>query len=456
MAQFEGMVEKIVYRNDESGWTVASVKMASEKSKEPTSIVGILPSLEAGGYVVFEGEWVNHDQYGRQIRVSSYKNSRPEGVDAIEKYLAAGFIRGVGEPMAKRIVAHFGNRTLEVLEQEPERLIEVKGIGKKNMTMIAESFAAQNEKHTTLMFLESIGFTPAICQRIEKAYGEMTEKVVRENPYRLVDEIEGVGFQTADKIALSLGFSMESAFRLRSGVKYVMNEAVNGMGHMYLPEDMLIQQSCEILNADVPLVETVIKQLLLEGTLIAEDFVSPRAVYLSRIYNAECEVARLLRNKIQSPIPEVASEARLNREIEDYESFSHVHLCEAQRKAVIAAAGNGVMVITGGPGTGKTTSINCLIHILQKAGIVELCAPTGRAAKRMSEATGRPAQTVHRLLEYSGESSGFLRNADNPLDADIVIVDEMSMVDIFLMRSLLKALRAGSRLILVGDADQLP
>ncbi len=453
MSKFEGTVEDIVFRNEQNGWTVAAVRLDGSGR---TSVVGILPFLNTGEHAIFEGELVEHRDYGEQIRVSRYETTRPETGSAIEKYLASGLVRGVGPATAKLIVKKFGARTLDIIESEPERLVEISGIGRKRAQMIAESFAAQNEMRNTLIFLQSYGLSPALSMKIYRAYGEMTERVLRANPYRLVDEIDGVGFRTADGIARSLGFAPESEFRLRSGVKYILSEAVNGMGHAYLPENLLLQQSCRILSSDESRVQTIIDQLVLDGSLIAGNFVSPRAVYLPRLYEAECETAKLLLRQKNALVPALADEARLNREIEEYEQDERVHLCREQREAVISAATDGVMVITGGPGTGKTTSINCIIRLMRKAGAVELCAPTGRAAKRMSEATGCPARTLHRLLEYGGEGQGFARDADNPLDADVVIVDEMSMVDIFLMRSLLRALRPGARLILVGDADQLP
>ncbi len=453
MSKFEGTVEDIVFRNEQNGWTVAAVRLDGSGR---TSVVGILPFLNTGEHAIFEGELVEHRDYGEQIRVSRYETTRPETGSAIEKYLASGLVRGVGPATAKLIVKKFGARTLDIIESEPERLVEISGIGRKRAQMIAESFAAQNEMRNTLIFLQSYGLSPALSMKIYRAYGEMTERVLRANPYRLVDEIDGVGFRTADGIARSLGFAPESEFRLRSGVKYILSEAVNGMGHAYLPENLLLHQSCRILSADESCVQTIIDQLVLDGSLIAGNFVSPRAIYLPRLYEAECETAKLLLRQKNALVPALADEARLNREIEEYEQDERVHLCKEQREAVISAATDGVMVITGGPGTGKTTSINCIIRLMRKAGAVELCAPTGRAAKRMSEATGCPARTLHRLLEYGGEGQGFARDADNPLDADVVIVDEMSMVDIFLMRSLLRALRPGARLILVGDADQLP
>ena len=453
MSKFEGTVEDIIFRNEQNGWTVAAVRLDGSGR---TSVVGVLPFLAVGEHAIFDGELVEHRDYGQQIRVNSYETTRPETKSAVEKYLASGLVRGVGPATAKLIVQRFGARALDVMESEPERLTEVAGIGRKRAAMIAESFAEQNEMRSTLMFLQNYGLSPTLSMKIYRAYGDMTEKVLRANPYRLVDEIDGVGFKTADAIATALGFSPESEFRLRSGVRYVLSEAVNGMGHMYLPMELLSEQAQRVLGATAETIDHVVRGLLVEGGLVAEEVNGERAVYLPQTHEAETEVARRLIRQKKSIRPGGLSERALVGQIEDYERDEGVTLCAEQREAVLAAAMEGIAVVTGGPGTGKTTSINCIIRLMQRMGKVELCAPTGRAAKRMSEATGCPARTIHRLLEYSGEGQGFAKDEDDPLDADVVIVDEMSMVDVFLMRSLLRALRSGARLVLVGDADQLP
>ena len=308
----------------------------------------------------------------------------------------------------------------------------------------------------TLIFLQGYGLSPTLSMKIYRAFGDMTESVLRSNPYRLVDEIDGVGFRTADEIAMSMGFGRESEFRLRSGVKYVLNEAANGAGHVYLPREMLADQAARVLSADAGVVDAVIKGLVLDGDLVAERMGEEDAVYLPRCHTAESEAARLLFRLKKSIRSLRLSEAGAMRQLREQEEALGVSLSDEQRQAAMAALLEGVCVITGGPGTGKTTSINVIIRLMRQLGKVELCAPTGRAAKRMSEATGCPARTIHRLLEYSGEGQGFARDEDDPLDADVVIVDEMSMVDIFLMRSLLCALRPGTRLVMVGDVDQLP
>ena len=453
MSKFEGTVESIVYRNDQNGWTVASLKLDGSGR---ISAVGVMPFLSAGEHAIFEGELTEHRDYGQQIRVERYETTRPETRSAVEKYLGSGLIKGIGPATAKAIVDHFGARALEVLESAPERLTEVSGIGRAKAAMISESFDAHNGMRGTMLFLQQYGISPNLGMKIYRAYGDMTEQVLRSNPYRLADEISGVGFRTADEIAMSLGFSRDSEFRLRSGVKYVLDEAASGAGHMYLPRPLLIRRAAEALQAEEALVERTVKALALEDQLIAEAVGEDDAVYLPRLHRAECETARLLLKLRKSIRRAALTEDEATAMIDACEAGEGVTLCAEQRQAVLAAAREGVCIITGGPGTGKTTSINLIIRMLRKSGDVELCAPTGRAAKRMSEATGCPARTIHRLLEYSGEGQGFTRNGDNPLDCDAVIVDEMSMVDIFLMRALLEALRPGTRLILVGDADQLP
>ena len=454
MSKFEGTVEDIVFRNDANGWTVASIKLDGDRRR--ISAVGVMPFLSTGEHAIFDGELTEHKDYGRQIKVSSYEATRPETKSGVERFLGSGLIKGVGPATAKLIVDYFGARALDVLEGEPERLVEVDGIGPKRAAMIAESFAAQNGMRNTLIFLQGYGLSPTLSMKIYRAFGDMTETVLRTNPYRLVDEIDGVGFRTADDIAMSMGFGQESEFRLRSGVKYVLNEAANGSGHVFLPRDVLAEQSARILSADADVVDAVLKGLVMDGDLVAERVGEEEAVYLPRCHLAESETARLLLRLKKGIRSARLSEAGAMEQLKAQEAALGVSLSDEQRRAAMDALLEGVCVITGGPGTGKTTSINVIIRLMRQLGKVELCAPTGRAAKRMSEATGCPARTIHRLLEYSGEGQGFARDEDDPLDADVVIVDEMSMVDIFLMRSLLCALRPGTRLVMVGDVDQLP
>ena len=453
MAEFEVVVEEIVFRNDQNGFTVASVKPDGSRR---ISAVGIMPFLAAGERVVFTGEMVEHREYGAQIKVESYTALMPENQGDIEKYLASGIIKGVGPATAKLIVKHFGQQTLDVLEAHPDWLTEIPGIGPKRAKLIGESFAENVGMRRTMMFLQGLGLSPNMAGKVCSKFGEMSESVIKANPYRLADEIEGIGFRTADQIALSLGYERESRIRLLSGIRYVLNEAVGGEGHVYLPYDRLVDESMKILSAGEEPVLNAIAELIVSRQLVRQEIEGETAIYLPRLYDAECEVAQRVRRLNAANPKGKLSPVRAEELISRYEKESGVSLCGEQREAVLAAAFNGVTVVTGGPGTGKTTSIRCLIRLMDEFGKIELCAPTGRAAKRMSEATGRPARTIHRMLEYAGDEEGFGRDADNPLDADVVIVDETSMVDIFLMRALLRAVKPGARLVLVGDADQLP
>lgn len=450
MAVFECTIDDITFRNDSNGWTVVRVRI----DRERVSAVGIMPFVGAGERVRLTGEWVEHPDYGKQLKVSVCESIKPATKSGIEKYLASGLIKGIGPATAKLITQHFGMSALEILESEPERLTEIDGIGPKRAAMISESFQEQMEMRNTMMFLQNYDISPTVAMKIYRRFGERTQEIMKSNPYRLVDEVSGVGFKTADRIASAIGIPHDSAYRLASGIQYVLNDAAASAGHVYLPMQLLCEQAERLLHVNESLIDVSLRTLILERRLIAVPMDDVTAVYLPTMYEAESSVARRMIELIRAS--ESAEYPNVESKIAQYEHDEGVTLCTEQREAVIAAVTGGLTVITGGPGTGKTTGIKCIISLMSRIGEVVLTAPTGRAAKRMSEATGCPAKTIHRLLEFSGEDALFARDEDNPLKADMVIIDEMSMVDIFLMQNLLRALKPGTKLVMVGDADQLP
>ena len=402
MPILDGLVDEVVFRNEENGWTVLTVK--PEKGKAFTA-VGVLPFLEAGECARFEGEWTEHRDYGKQLKCSDYECIDPATKSAVERYLASGVVKGVGPATAKLLVKEFGVRTLDVMENEPWRLMEVDGIGEKRAQQISESFAEQRSSRKAMVFLTGLGFTPAIAMRVFKRYGANTAEIVRANPYRLADEISGVGFQTVDRIALSMGVRLNDDQRLQCGLKYVLDEAVNGGGHTYLPRDVLLRDAGRLLNVEAALIERALAIQTLKGDVICEEAGGTDAVYLRGLYEAESDVAaRLLRLQGSG---DDAGEEISDDAIAGFEREKGMRLSDRQKDAIRIAASRRVTVITGGPGTGKTTLINSLLHLAAPKGKIELCAPTGRAAKRMSETTGAEALTIHRLLEYSGDEEKF-------------------------------------------------
>ena len=450
MPIFECVVDEITFRNETNGWTVAQIRL----DRERLAAVGIMPFIAEGEHVRITGEWSEHPDYGRQIKVTQCESIRPATKSGIERYLASGLIKGIGPATAKLLIQHFGVHVLDVLESEPGRLIEVAGIGPKRVAMITESFQEQMEMRNTMMFLQQYDISPALSMKIYRRFGERTQEILKSNPYRLVDDISGVGFKTADRIALSIGIAPDAPERLESGLKFVLQNAAAVSGHVYLPREALIWQASQILGTDEDLIENALRALLINRSLVSCPIDEIDAIYLPSMYEAEIDVARRMVELIRAARTDRSEDAQ--EMIDRYEREEGVTFCDEQREGIMAAVAGGVTIITGGPGTGKTTGIKCIIRLMSRVGEVLLTAPTGRAAKRMSEATGCPAKTVHRLLEFNGEEGGFARDEDNPLNARMVIVDEMSMVDIFLMRSLLKALKPGTRLVMVGDADQLP
>ena len=451
MEQVEASVLGTVYRNDENGYTVLTARVG----RSEVTVVGVLPELTPGEQAIFSGEWVEHPQYGKQLKCSACQLQKPTTLLGIERYLGSGLIHGVGPSTAKLIVRHFGEETLTILSEHPERLQEVPKMGKKRWIQIAESFREQQQAREAMVFLQSYGIPPNLSVKISRLYGDRTADVIRQNPYRLCEDLEGVGFLTADRIGTALGIAPDSEHRVCSAIKYILKEVSVSMGHVYLPRRELITRAAGMLRVDEALCHLQIQRMALmrEVVLQGGDGEEER-VYLPQFDAAEREVAQRLCELMASLAP--AKSRGAHKQIDRFEQRQGIRFSERQREAIISALEQGVLVITGGPGTGKTTIINCIISLLAQEGEVVLCAPTGRAAKRMTEATGCESKTIHRLLEYGGEEGSFARNQECPIEGDVIIVDECSMVDLMLMRSLLRAIEPGTRLLLVGDADQLP
>jgi len=429
MEQLSATVLDTTYRNDDNGYTVLRVSIGRVQH----TVVGQMPELSSGENVTFEGDWAEHPVYGRQFSAKTCAITAPTTLSAIEKYLGSGLIRGIGPSTAKLIIKAFGENALHILDENPGRLTEVPGIGSKKAAMILESYAQQMSMRRVLVFLQNYGLSPNLAMKIAKYYGEETIHVIKQNPYSLVTDIEGVGFLTADRIALSMGMDVASEFRIRSALYYLLMEAAHNGGHTYLPRKALTERATALLRVDESLVEQQIQESLLikmlVGFIIAD---CDAAICLPFFFNAEKEVATRLHCLMESrPYKKVPG---LPRRIQSLEKELHISFSSVQRKAIISAVEEGVLVITGGPGTGKTTIIRCIIRLLKEESDILLAAPTGRAAKRMSEATGQEAKTIHRILEYGGDENVFSRDENYPLETGCMIVDEMSMVDVALMR----------------------
>ncbi|MDL2235708.1 ATP-dependent RecD-like DNA helicase, partial [Christensenellaceae bacterium OttesenSCG-928-L17] len=436
----------------QNGWTVLELV---DDTGEEIAAVGILPTVAPGEHVELTGGYVEHPSYGRQFKAVDCKSVAPASLGALESYLASGLIKGVGEATARLIVQRFGMDTLSILENEPERLKEISGIGRVRAAGIAQSFFEQRAMRDMIMRLQAYGITVRQAMHFYTLYGPYCVERIEENPYRLVEEVEGIGFKTADKIARNMGIEHDSRMRLRAGVTYVLIWA-RQEGHTYLPRALLIETAVEMMAAPQASVEEALDTLILDNSLHYTMVDETDAVYLPVFYRMESDCARRLM-ELNTPSP-LAYERDPGEELRSLERELNITLAPQQREAVLRALTTGVMVITGGPGTGKTTILQFVLRMIERLGLdFALCAPTGRAAKRMEEATGRDASTIHRLLEYGGEGRPhFARDEDNPLLFDMLIVDEMSMVDLPLFYALLRALPMGTRLVLVGDADQLP
>lgn len=464
MEERKGYVDHIIYRNVENGYTVFEFACEDEGDEVLETCVGTFPFINEGEYMLLYGKMVKHPTYHEQFKVERSESRDPDNVDSMQRYLASGAIRGVGGGLAKRITDLFGERTFEIIEKEPERLSEVKGISEKKAMDIGAQFEEKREMRNALLFLQQYGISNQLAVKIYKTYREDLYHIVKNNPYQLAEDIRGIGFRIADGIAMRTGLDMDSDFRIRAGILYVLGLGT-GSGHIYLPEELLYRNCVEFLGTRVERLMSMVDEMEMDKSLIRDG----EKIYLPALYYHEMNCARML---LDIGSMTCQYDGSLDRVIDRLQRESEIRLDEQQVQAVRESMNHGLLVITGGPGTGKTTTINMIIRLLESEGqTILLAAPTGRAAKRMSETTGRETQTIHRMLQYNGagmaekestfsaapETEGvFEKNEWDPLEADVVIIDEMSMVDIYLFTSLLKAISVGTRLILVGDVNQLP
>lgn len=452
MEKITGFVDHIIFRNADNGYTVM-VLMCGE---EEVTCVGSFSSIGEGENIEVSGEYTSHPTYGKQFKADSYEVKEPTDELSIERYLGSGAIKGIGAALAARIVRRFKEDTFRIIEEEPERLSEIKGISERKAREISDQVAEKRELRQAMIFLQQYGISLTLAVKIYQQYGQEIYGVIRENPYRLADDINGIGFKIADEIASKVGIRTDSDFRIRSGILYVLLQA-SGEGHTYLPEEELTRRAGELLGIEETYISKHYMDMAMERKLVMKEINGDLAIYAAPFYFMELNTATMLSNlDISYDVTDAEIEQRVHR----LEKQNEMELDEKQMDAVKEAVRNGLLVITGGPGTGKTTTINTIIQYFEAEGLdIFLAAPTGRAAKRMSEMTGYEARTIHRMLELNGGidgREGFERNENNPLETDVVIVDEMSMVDISLMNSLLKAIAPGTRLILVGDVNQLP
>ena len=454
-----GYIDHVIFRNDDNGYTVMVLKGMEEEQE--LTCVGTFPAITQGASIEATGNYITHPVYGKQFQISSYTEKMPEDALAMERYLGSGAIKGIGAALAARIVRRFGNDTMRIVEEEPERLAEIKGISEKKALEIAEQMTEKADMRRAMVFLQKYGISLNLGAKIYQKYGQSVYGVLQENPYRLAEDISGVGFRIADEIASRIGIYTDSDYRIRSGMLYTLLQA-SGEGHIYLPKEELFSRASRLLGVDVSYMEKHLMDMVVDRKLILKETEEGIVVYPTQYYYLELNSAKML-CELNILCPE--DEQMMKKRISRIEKETGTELDEMQKQAVASAAQHGLFILTGGPGTGKTTTINAIIRYFEEEG-AELClaAPTGRAAKRMTEATGYEAQTIHRLLELNGLPEGeqegravhFDRNSENPLEADVIIIDEMSMVDISLMYSLLLAVTAGTRLILVGDENQLP
>ena len=454
MERLEGTISDIVFKNEDNGYTIAHLA----NSMDEVVIVGCMPTLSVGESIEVEGKWVNHKTYGTQFEVSKFMPVTPTSVEGIYSYLASGMIHGIGEKMAKRIIDKFGVNTLDIIQNNPERLEEVEGIGGKKLKQIVKSYEENRELRNIIIELSPYGITPNYCLKIYKKYKNKSIDIINKNPYRLAEDIRGIGFKIADEIASKIGIDKYSDDRICQGILYALNQSLSS-GHTYLPKGLLIQESRKILDVDESMIDNCIMSLAYDQKIHIELMNNQQLIYLMPYYMSENGVCKQIIKLSQCEFDDL--NINIDEEIRYIEEEENIKLAKNQILAVKEAINTGVLVVTGGPGTGKTTTINTIIKVFEnnKKKVV-LAAPTGRAAKRMSETSQREAKTIHRLLEmgFATDSDDlmFLKNEEDPINADVVILDEVSMVDILLMYSLLRAIKPGTRVILVGDSDQLP
>ncbi|EOS29950.1 RecD/TraA family helicase [Lachnospiraceae bacterium 28-4] len=461
MEQVKGYVEHIIYRNDDNGYTVMNLM----NGEEEIVCVGNFRTIDLGETLEVFGNYTEHPMYGMQLKAESYRVVEPDDEAGMERYLASGAIKGIGAALASRIIKKFGKDTFRVIEEEPERLAEIKGISEKKAREIAVRMEEKKDMRSAMVFLQKYGISDAMAVRIYNTYGEGIYGVMRENPYRLAEDVGGIGFRAADEIARKAGIHMDSDYRIRSGILYALAQSM-AEGNIYLPENILLERCTSLLEVDKEGIEPQISNLAMEKKIVVK-LADEKRIYAASAYYEELNCAKMLHDlnisMTQGNGWEASEEKRVQQRIGMLEKTQKIRLDELQKQAVLESIKNGIMILTGGPGTGKTTTINTMIGYFAEEGMdIFLAAPTGRAAKRMTEATGYEAKTIHRLLELNGASveekrlAKFERNEENPLEADVIIIDEMSMVDIHLFQALLKAIMPGTRLVMAGDINQLP
>lgn len=448
--EFRGTVKDIIFHNDESGYVVGRLKT----DEGILTFTGTIPWIFEGQLLSLSGEMVEHPSFGSQLKVNASEEILPESREGMEKYLSSGIISGIGPVTARRLVQRFGSEVFEIMDHDMDRLIEVEGIGVKKLELIRKSYDKSREVRNIMVFLQSYGVTPNQCMKIYNRFGQNSITVVRENPYILCEEVSSIGFRTADRIASNLGIEKDSPFRIQSGLKFIVN-SFSGLGNTCMPVEKLLTETAQTLEVAPELVLDNLRSLVLQDGMMVEEVDGVQCVFVPAYWHAEINIASRLFAMADYPYRKLALDA--GRFIEDYEAAQGMALHELQKEAIRGILDHGVEIITGGPGTGKTTIIKCILAMLKEAGLsVRMAAPTGRAAKRMTETTGEEAKTIHRLLDLGVTEDGEEVEGDGELDCDCVIIDEASMIDVLLMNKLMAALKPGTRLIMVGDADQLP